>query len=566
MSSLVAAHQSTNSPPHGTSASHADPPQSKSKCVRNSSVRSRNLATAKKNVYTCLLYTFILNTALCITLGPIFNKYVYQLGGGNVFVGLVDSVTGCVTLAVIAPVAWLIDRRGPGRRAGLIWQSALVGTAAVSLFAYAITCDDLPFLYLSLASNGFYYELLNSSMGALFTDSAQALGGRSNASESLQLWTVRQSVVGGVASCFGPIVTLWVMCVGADPAAVARRYFRSRVEGAAPPAASSHLHSDANDLQGEDAPAAGVWSLGFMHLILVSGLLLYAPLLLSTFCFQDLEDEDRVPAEGSRADLAEPLLAAGDRRGAPPVANTSGVPNDRAVDEVAVAVADHEAATSAPIPSGFRSTLGRLLSAGSRTRSESKGSSAGSSPASRRRSGDDFELHDPEDALGGSGRSDYDGWRKYVPYIITASDVVTCLGVGMSSQFIMLFLIEDFQFTGVEVTQFQLASSLGIIVFIVALQSLNERGLGSRCQISWTCTLISIGSYFALGSGADQGDWRWICVFAVLANLAFAKGPLDKSLVLENTAATERGKWNAVQSFGRGFPSDKSLCGSKISG
>ena len=105
---------------------------------------TRRLHTAKRNVYTALVYTFILNTALTICLGPIFDKFVFQLGGSNVYVGLVESINGIVLIAVIAPVAWLVDRRGPGRRAGLIWQSCVVGTVAVSLFGYAIFCDNLP--------------------------------------------------------------------------------------------------------------------------------------------------------------------------------------------------------------------------------------------------------------------------------------------------------------------------------------------------------------------------------------------------------------------------------------
>merc|ERR1712113_763735 len=92
------------------------------------------------------------SVAYGIALGPVFDKYLYYLGGGHVMgptlapmhgrnslVGFVESISGLSSLILAIPVGWLVDRN-PEKRAPLLKMSIIFGViGCVATFAAVVT-------------------------------------------------------------------------------------------------------------------------------------------------------------------------------------------------------------------------------------------------------------------------------------------------------------------------------------------------------------------------------------------------------------------------------------------
>eukprot|EP00397_Hematodinium_sp_SG-2012_P016721 GEMP01017070.1.p1 GENE.GEMP01017070.1~~GEMP01017070.1.p1 ORF type:complete len:487 (+),score=76.34 GEMP01017070.1:172-1632(+) len=152
----------------------------------------------QRNIRRIFSFTFFFSLGCSVALGPIFDKYLYQISGKrNTVVGLLESINGVVALISAAPVAWFVDKCSS--RAKLARMSSVLGVVGGVLFIVSICLDSLNVLFGALVFMGLYYELGNSSTEALFADSC-AQGERS------KLY-VKRSIIASFASATGPMLT-----------------------------------------------------------------------------------------------------------------------------------------------------------------------------------------------------------------------------------------------------------------------------------------------------------------------------------------------------------------------
>merc|ERR1719410_3361989 len=118
-----------------------------------------------------------------MALGPVFDRYLYYLGGGaavgptlapkhqrNSLVGMTESVSGLSSLLLAIPVGLLVDRQ-QSSRSRLLKQSTLFAVLSCVLAIVACMTDIVLFLFASLVSLGVFMEISGSTSEAIFADS-----------------------------------------------------------------------------------------------------------------------------------------------------------------------------------------------------------------------------------------------------------------------------------------------------------------------------------------------------------------------------------------------------------
>merc|ERR1712187_587691 len=99
------------------------------------------------------VFQVLTGVAYGIAMGPVFDKYLYYLGGGpirgpqwapqhaeNSLVGLVESISGLASLGLAIPVGLLVDKN-PTRRARLLKVSMIFGVVGGLATILAVATD-----------------------------------------------------------------------------------------------------------------------------------------------------------------------------------------------------------------------------------------------------------------------------------------------------------------------------------------------------------------------------------------------------------------------------------------
>ncbi|CAJ1333088.1 unnamed protein product [Effrenium voratum] len=126
------------------------------------------------NVWMAYTYMMLSGVAFSVALGPLFDVYLYKLGGegsGNQLVGAVESVNGAVALSLVLPVGIIVDSWD---RVRLIRGAALIGLLSSLVGCWAVWSDSVPWWYATMVFTGIYTELGSSVCYALFADSVES--------------------------------------------------------------------------------------------------------------------------------------------------------------------------------------------------------------------------------------------------------------------------------------------------------------------------------------------------------------------------------------------------------
>jgi len=134
---------------------------------------------ARHNIKVMYGISFFVSMGSAIIMGPIFDKYVYILcDNSNKGVGIVESISGLMSLICALPVAWLVDNFKS--RAFMARVSVPIGAVVVVMYGIVFLTDSLKILYATLVVMGIFYELQSSVSEAIFADSCPS-GDRSAA-------------------------------------------------------------------------------------------------------------------------------------------------------------------------------------------------------------------------------------------------------------------------------------------------------------------------------------------------------------------------------------------------
>mmetsp|Transcript_110402 Transcript_110402/g.235786 ORF Transcript_110402/g.235786 Transcript_110402/m.235786 type:complete len:515 (+) Transcript_110402:57-1601(+) len=380
----------------------------------------------RQNVRMMLAFQLLNALAWGTAMGPIFDRYLYYLGGGfargpklfphnarNSLVGLTESISGLSSLFLAVPVGLLVDQN-PQRRARLLRLSSIAGFVATAIFIIACLTDVVALMYLALIIMGVFSELASSASEAIFADSVRS-GERSG------IFTTK-AIISSVGSAGGPALS----AVGL-------------------------------------ALLGNTWEPYQMKAAIIGGSLLMPLSCICLFFFMD-----------------------------PPAAPSVPVATEPGGGDVAP---------------------------------ETEEASADSSDTLQQRCGPFGPRH--------------------VPIILSVSDFITCIGAGMTVKFFNLFFIQDEGFSPVAINLLMTAYPLVIAAFMKVTQRLSKP-LG-RAQASLLFFSSNVVCLLLLSK--VHAFPVLLAVFLIRGGLANSTNPLDRSILMDYTPSSQRGRWNAVQSF-----------------
>ncbi len=303
------------------------------------------------------------------------------------------------------------------------------------------------------------------------------------------------------------------------------------------------------------------WSLGFMHVVLLSGLALFLPVVRWMRQYKDLPGNmpsasQRGSSRGrSRSSTSSSANNSGTFTGAGnavPVVPTSADDWDQNRSAMLQDVTNthNQAATNAGgviyATDGYAEAREiRRTEAGYQPRGASEVESRGRSTernGNRSSSGPAMKTHEE---LEQETQSRLSRGQKWVPYLCGANDFIVSIGAGMTVKFFNLFFIQEYGFGPISICALQCVYPIVIALFMQILGFLGRRF--GRAQVSFTSFFLNAGMFFLLS--VVENEWWLLAIFLVRGGLANGVNPLDRSIIMDFTPSNERGKWNAVESF-----------------
>eukprot|EP00928_Gymnodinium_smaydae_P045613 TRINITY_DN30382_c0_g2_i1.p1 TRINITY_DN30382_c0_g2~~TRINITY_DN30382_c0_g2_i1.p1 ORF type:complete len:516 (+),score=55.00 TRINITY_DN30382_c0_g2_i1:83-1630(+) len=134
---------------------------------------------------------------------------------------------------------------------------------------------------------------------------------------------------------------------------------------------------------------------------------------------------------------------------------------------------------------------------------------------------------------------------KHVPYLLALSDFISCIGAGMTVKFFNLFFIQDEHFSPIEICVLQTAYPLAIAACMKFTQRLSgPLGRAQASLLFFSCNVVCLFLLSAVRSLPVL-----LAVFLLRGALANSTYPIDRSILMDFTPSSQRGRWNAVQSF-----------------
>lgn len=134
---------------------------------------------------------------------------------------------------------------------------------------------------------------------------------------------------------------------------------------------------------------------------------------------------------------------------------------------------------------------------------------------------------------------------RHVPVLLSVSDFISCIGAGMTVKFFNLFFIEDQHFSPIQICVLQTAYPLVIAVFMKFTTGCS--GPLGRAQTSLLFFSSNVVCLFLMSQ--VQLLPLLLVVFLVRGGLANSTYPIDRSILMDFTPSTQRGRWNAVASL-----------------
>lgn len=149
-----------------------------------------------------------------------------------------------------------------------------------------------------------------------------------------------------------------------------------------------------------------------------------------------------------------------------------------------------------------------------------------------------------EDAMAIAGTKDIPGAR-WVPWLAAISDLITCIGAGMTIKYFNLYWKNKWLMSPTEVLAIAAFQPLSIAIFIKLLEKPAER-LG-RAQASLFCFFTGVFAFIVLAE--TENMFIALAFYFIRSGMANAVYPLNKSIMFDFTPSSQRGRWNAVETL-----------------
>ncbi|XP_026189700.1 uncharacterized protein LOC34619204 [Cyclospora cayetanensis] len=132
-----------------------------------------------------------------------------------------------------------------------------------------------------------------------------------------------------------------------------------------------------------------------------------------------------------------------------------------------------------------------------------------------------------------------------VPYIISISDFVRSMGAGMTVKFFPLFFSNDYNLSPIHLCLLSISYAFSVAIFIFFASTLSKH-IGRAL----TSQLFSLLGLLALTAMCYLEDLRFLIAAHLLrGGMQNANYPLDRSMIVDFSKSTDRGKWSAMETF-----------------
>eukprot|EP00922_Rhytidocystis_sp_ex-Travisia-forbesii_P025868 GHVS01037947.1.p1 GENE.GHVS01037947.1~~GHVS01037947.1.p1 ORF type:complete len:490 (-),score=89.01 GHVS01037947.1:111-1580(-) len=449
-----------------------------------------------------LMYVFTASSTLFFSVNQsaVFDNYLYLIvGGSNQWVGYAECLAGLTSLASSIPIAWAVDHYDRTKIAK--WGGAF-GLVATSVHALGLYRDSVGLLFASLFLLGLFWEVACSASDAILRDSTML--------RRLQSFSTRRGILQTCCYASGPVF-LFV-------------YFR--------------LVRD------------NVWTLRFLHYpLLVGCVVLGVSSSVLLFMFKATEVVSprllfsssthiacttRRRRRASRLHVVVPVLQPNNNNTNNNNDNDNN-DNDNVPDNVSTVDATSGGGGATSGGGGMYGPGGcshqRLQQLSPRITNYSSLSSAGDDVTS------DDEAPPPRPQLS--------QWQSRVPYFIAMSDLIRCVGSGMTVKFFPLFFKNDLGFLPDQVCLLFLLYAISIGVFTTMAEVIAARTGRSIASLLYSLAGVALLFWMCV----ETRLWLLLVVFVTRGALHNANHPIDRSLIMDYSDTKHRSRWNAVESF-----------------
>lgn len=132
----------------------------------------------------------------------------------------------------------------------------------------------------------------------------------------------------------------------------------------------------------------------------------------------------------------------------------------------------------------------------------------------------------------------------HVPVILAVFAFLTSVGAGMTEKFFNLFFIEEKDFSPKEICWLQTAYPLVIAGFMKLTQTCSRTfGRAQVSLASFSCSVFCLWLMSRLHSVPAL-----LVIFFIRGGFANSSYPLDRSIIMDFTPSSQRGRWNAIES------------------
>lgn len=165
-----------------------------------------------------------------------------------------------------------------------------------------------------------------------------------------------------------------------------------------------------------------------------------------------------------------------------------------------------------------------------------------------------------EEAAGSSGMLNLPG-AKCVPYLAAISDLITCIGAGMTIKYFNLYWKNEWQMTPTDVLAIAAIQPLAIAIFIKILERPAEAC--GRAQASCACFFFGAFAFIVLAKVHNLPVALFF--YFIRSGMANSVYPLNKSIMFDFTPSDQRGRWNAIETLSGSVWSGSAFIGGYLS-
>merc|ERR1719330_1848448 len=148
-----------------------------------------------------------------------------------------------------------------------------------------------------------------------------------------------------------------------------------------------------------------------------------------------------------------------------------------------------------------------------------------------------------------------------VPYLIATSDLITCIGAGMTIKYFNLYWKNTWHMSPTDVLAIAAIQPLAIAFFIKLLETPSQKC--GRAQSSCACFFVGAFAFVVLAYVHNLPIA--LTFYFIRSGMANAVYPLNKSIMFDFTPSKQRGRWNAIETLSGSVWSGSAFIGGFLS-